>query len=128
MNGNNIRIMDRIYSIYDCDIFAFKKWGRDNGYISKYYQNAKSQNLFDIDNVPVTINLKVKLDNHALGYYPYLDTFQFYKMSEGTFYNNETVYYDYTLIQSNGGLVPPNEDDEPEFNDFDEYSDDDQEW
>lgn len=129
LNGNSVRIMDRIYSIYDCDIVAFKKWARDNGYITKYYQNAKSQNLFDIDNSPITMNLKVKLDKHDLGHYPYLDSFQFYKMSDGLFYNCENMYYDYTLIQSNGGLYPPPEDDdEMDYDDFSDYVDDQQEW
>jgi hypothetical protein len=121
--------MDRIYSIYDCDVSTFKKWAASNGYITKYYQNAKSQNLFDIDNIPVTMNLRLKLDNHKFKTYPYLDTFQFYDILGGVFYNNQMMSYDCTLIQSDGGLYPPpDENDDDDFDFSDEYEDHDVEW
>lgn len=120
MKGNKIRVMDRIYTVYDSDVFIFKRWANQNGYITKFYQNAKTQSIFDINNEEVVMNLKVTLPNHNLGTWPYLDTFPFYDMRTGTFYNHENKYYDYILTQSNGGLYPPEpEPEEPDMDDFD---------
>lgn len=129
LTGNRIKVMDRIYTIFDSDIFLFKKWGRESGYITKSYQNAKSQNIFDIKGEEI-LNLKIKMENHNIKYYPYLDSFQFYNPANGTFYNNTNVNYEYVLIQSNGGLWPENHDDEDEHDDhdFDFLSDDEQTW
>lgn len=130
MNDNKLKIMDRIYTIYDSDILMFKNWAKENGYIPKFYQNAKSQNLFDINGERVKLNLKVTLQQHKLEYYPYLDSFQFYDCYSGIFYNNDLRAFDYTLIQANGSLTPP--DPEPERDDFDDSEFDslldDQEW
>ena len=127
MNGNKIKVMDRIYTIFDSDILVFKKWARESGYITKAYQNAKTQNIYDI-NGEDTLNLKVTLDRHLLGTYPYLDSFQFYNMDTGTFYNNTRSDYEYTLIQSDGNPYPHEDDhddhDDGEYDfDYDESND-----
>lgn len=129
MKGNKVKVMDRIYSVYDSDVFVFKRWARDNGYITKFYQNAKSQNIFDINNDAIYMDLKVILPNHNLGTWPYLDTFPFYDMKNGFFYNNEMFDYDHILIQSNGGLYP-SEPDHPEdqFDLEDDYIDEQDHW
>lgn len=116
--GNKLKIMDRIYTIFDSDVLVFKKWARENGYINKSYQNAKSQNIFEVDNKEIIMDLKVILPNHQLDTYPYLDSFQFYNQMNGTFYNSPKRHYDCVLIQSNGSLYPdePEEPDpEPEY-------------
>lgn len=126
LNDNNLKIMDRIYTIYDSDVFVFKKWAREHGYIPKFYQNAKTQNIFG-DDEEMILNLKVKLDKHVLESYPYLDTFPFYDSTNGLFYNNTNRMYHFTLIQSNGSLTPPEPDEpeeEPEDDDwFSDYDD-----
>lgn len=119
LNDNNLKIMDRIYTIYDSDVFVFKKWAREHGYIPKFYQNAKTQNIFG-DEEEMILNLKVKLDNHVLESYPYLDTFQFYNPLNGYLYNNTKKMYHFTLIQSNGSLIPPEPEDEVVDEDEDE--------
>jgi len=111
--GNKLKVMDRIYTIFDSDIYVFKNWARENGYISKFYQNAKTQNIFDINGDDKIMNLNVELKEHSLYYYPYLDTFQFYDPTSGKFHNNAESQYEYTLIQSNGALYP-HEEPEPE--------------
>lgn len=118
LNGNKTKIMDRIYTIYDSDVIVFKRWAKDNGYIPKAYQNAKSQNIFEVDDKEVVIDLKLTLENHKLRYYPYLDSFQFYNEMEGFFYNSPKRYYDHVLIQSNGSLYPPPPEDEIEDEEF----------
>jgi hypothetical protein len=106
MAGNKVKIMDRIYSLFDSDVYLFKRWANDNGYIPKFYQNAKSQNIFDMNNEPVKMNLKVELKNHNFGTWPYLDSFQFYNISKGVFFNHESAPWNYILIQADGGIEP----------------------
>ncbi len=123
-SGATMKIMDRIYTINDSDVIIFKRWARDNGYITKAYQNAKSQNVFDVDGEEKIINLSVKLDNHKLRYYPYLDTFQFYDEGKGLFHNSYMKPHDYVLIQSNGSRFPPEPEPEPDP----DFEPDEQEW
>lgn len=126
-NGNKLKVMDRIYTIFDSDVLIFKKWARDNGYINKAYQNAKTQNIFEVDNQEIIMDLKVVLPNHQLDTYPYLDSFQFYNQMNGFFYNSPKKYFDYVLIQSNGSLYPSEpEPEEPDFDD--EIMISDEEW
>ncbi len=120
---SSIKIMDRIYTIYDSDIFIFKKWARDNGYISKYYQNSKSFHIFDIDGSDTVLLLSVTMKNFKFELYPYLDTFQFFNTSTGEFLNYP-ARYDYQLNHSDGILrteedEQENIDEEPAF-DFDQ--------
>jgi hypothetical protein len=109
---NTYKFMDRIYSVYDHDIDVFKKWAKENGYLSKWEQNAKSELYVDVDNNPERKHLYILLENHNLSWYPYLDTFKFYNVSKGRFSNSQNWNYDYTLIQSSG-LVER----EPEYDD-----------
>jgi hypothetical protein len=114
---NVYKFMDRIYSVYDHDIDVFKKWAKENGYLSKWEQNAKTELYVDVDNNPERKHLYILLENHNLSWYPYLDTFKFYNVSKGRFSNSQNWNYDYTLVQSSG-LVER----EPEYDD--EYNDD----
>lgn len=112
--GNKLKIMDRIYTVFESDVFVFKKWASKNGYISKTYQNSKTTQHFDVDDSESFLNLQVKIDNHLLSSYPYLDTFQFYNSKSGFFYNHEEKPYEFILIQSNGSLYPTEDEDEVE--------------
>jgi hypothetical protein len=96
------KFMDRIYSIYDHDVDTFKMWAKQNGYICKWEQSAKSETLFDIDGEPVRLKLFVKLENSDFSYYPYLDTFKYFNTRRNRFSNSEYYDYDYKLVQSNG--------------------------
>jgi hypothetical protein len=119
---STIKVMDRIYSVFDSDVVSFKKWGEQNGYICKWEQNAKSHQYFDIKNQPVKIKCKIQLDEHILKYYPYLDTFPFFDRTNGIIYNDEyNRFWEYKLIQANGSLFPPDPDPEPDYDEeFDE--------
>jgi len=74
----------------------------------------------------VTKFLRVTLTNHNLKYYPYLDTFKFYNPHTGVFANTDSYRYEYVLVQSNGGLLPPEPEPESEYNGEEEF--DDQPW
>jgi len=123
LDGNHVKIMDRIYTIFDSDVYILKKWARENGYINKLYQDAKSHNLFETNGKEMVLNLKMVMPNHKLTYYPYLDTFPYYD-GKGNFYNNHKMPYEYLLVQSNGSLFPPDPPDEDYDDDYvEEYVD-----
>lgn len=111
------KFMDRIYSVYDHDVDIFKKWAKENGYLTKWEQNAKSELYLDIDGNPVRKHLYVILENHNLSYYPYLDTFKYYSCWKGRFSNSQNYNFDYTLVQSSGLVERPCEEDEYEEED-----------
>ena len=117
-DGNTHKVMDSIYSIYDHDMIFFKNWALKNGYIHKYEQSARSENIFVTPQNPdpIRIDLTVKLDNHICDYYPYIDSFKFYSRKLGTLSNSEYFSYKYVLVQNDGGLVPK-EEEEPEYDD-----------
>ncbi len=125
LNGTSYKIMDRIYSIYEQDVYLFKTWAKENGYITKLEQSAKCENLFDLHGIAVRIDCFVNLTNHQLSYYPYLDTFKYYNPRNGQFSNSSNFTHIYKLVQSSGGLEPHREEIEEEFYE-DEHFDD--EW
>lgn len=109
---NEYKFMDRVYTVYDHDINIFKDWARDNGYVHKMEQNARTERYIvsynsDGKRDARSLELYVKIENHQQKYYPYLDTFKFYDSRYGTFSNNDDSRYEYILVQSNGGLFPP---------------------
>lgn len=104
--GKTYKVMDRIYSVYDHDMIFFKKWATDNGYIHKFEQSARTENIFNIDGSPQRLNLTVKLDNHVFDYYPYVDSFKYYSRKLGTLSNSDIFSYKYILVQNHGGLSP----------------------
>jgi len=118
-NGNKYNFMDRIYSFYDHDVNFFIDWAKENGYIYKHQQNAKSESSFIKDNDVEVAKLSIKLDNFDFDYYPYLDTFK-YMTNDGIFHNWESDYFNYCLIQSDGSKY---RDEEEMCEEFDENED-----
>ena len=106
------KFMDRIYYVYDHDINFFKDWAKENGYISKWDQTAKTELLFDIDGDVKRLQLYVNLDDSGLSYYPYLDTFKNFYVSKNRFSNSQNYNFDYVLVQSNGKVEREPEPDE----------------
>jgi len=106
------KFMDRIYYVYDHDINFFKDWAKENGYISKWEQSAKTELLFDIDGEVKRLQLYVNLDDSGLSYYPYLDTFKNFYVSKNRFSNSQNYNFDYILVQSNGKVEREPEPDE----------------
>lgn len=111
------KFMDRIYTVYDHDVNIFKKWAFDNGYITKWEQNAKTELFIDIDSTSQRKHLYVILENHNLKHYPYLDTFKFYNCYKGRFSNSQNYNYDYVLVQSSGRVEREEEEQESEWDD-----------
>lgn len=118
------KFMDRIYYVYDHDVNVFKDWARENGYISKWEQNAKSELIFDVDGEITRMQLYVELDSTGLSYFPYLDTFKNFYVRGNRFSNSQNYNFDYILVQSNGQV----ERDEPEPEMEPDWDDDDLEF
>jgi hypothetical protein len=113
--GNEYKVMDRIYSIYDHDMIFFKKWALDNGYIHKFEQSNKMENLYFTNKGLEKIDLIVNLDNHKFEYYPYIDSFKWYSKS-GYLCNTPDIMHNYKLVQNDGSLFREEiEDDEDVF-------------
>jgi hypothetical protein len=120
-SDNTYKFMDRIYTVYDHDVDVFKKWAKENGYMTKYEQSAKSEIYVEIDGSPQKKHLYVILDNHNLSYYPYLDTFKYYDPFKGRFSNSEKFNYMYTLVQSSGLVERESEPEDEYYDDEDEF-------
>jgi hypothetical protein len=102
---SNIKVMDRIYSVFDSDVHLFKKWAKENGYVTKWEQSAKSHQFFDVDNERTVIKCKIKLQQYNFNYYPYLDTFPYFDLNKGFLRNDiNSPNYQFTLVQANGSL------------------------
>lgn len=106
VDGKSHKIMDRIYTIYDYDVQLFKSWARQNDYIFKWEQNAKSERYFNVNGDRAYLNLKIQLENWNFAYWPYLDTFKYFNEYRGYLSNDSYFSYDYILVQSNGRLEP----------------------
>jgi len=122
-DGNSYKVMDRIYSIYDHDIFLFKSWAKENGYITKLEQSAKAEQLFEVDGKGTKLKLKIKLNNWQLNDYPYLDTFKYFDLYNGWLSNTESFVHQYKLVQCDGSVEREeciNDDYNEEYNDYDE--------
>jgi len=102
---DKIKVMDRIYSVFDSDVNTFKKWAFENGYIPKFEQNAKSHQFFDIKGEIVRISCVIDLDNGHFGSFPYLDTFPYFNLGKKQISNDEYKFnWDYKLVQADGTL------------------------
>ena len=107
-----IKVMDRIYSIFDSDVYIMKRWAEENGYIPKWEQNSKSHQIFDIKGEAQIINSKILLDKFKLRSYPYLDTFPYFNDETGELYNTEfNPNWIYKLVQADGSLERVREED-----------------
>ena len=102
---DKIKVMDRIYSVFDSDVYTFKKWANENGYIPKFEQNAKSHQFFDIKGEVVRVRCNIQLDNTRFGSFPYLDTFPYFNWSTNQVSNDEYSFdWEYKLVQADGTL------------------------
>jgi hypothetical protein len=103
IDGNEYKVMDRVYSIYDHEIDKFRKWASDNGYIFKYEQSAKRERAFITPSGARNIDLKVELDRLSFENYPYIDTFKFLN-KRGFLSNSENFEYHFISNQGDGSL------------------------
>jgi len=99
------KIMDRIYTTYDEDIFLFKNWAKNNGFYNKVRQNWNDTVSFEFGGKKVDLRLDVDLSDFDYTYYPYMDTFKWLNQSNGTLYNYrpDNLRNVITISDPNGG-------------------------
>lgn len=116
---NSYKFMDRIYYLYDHDINFFKDWAKENGYITKLEQNAKSESYFEMSGGPVRLSLYILLEKSDFLHYPYLDTFKYLNFRMSRLSNSAGYNFDHSLVQSNG-MLEREEEHEPDWDEEDE--------
>jgi hypothetical protein len=106
-NIDGQKVMDRIYTIQD-DEYAvfFKQWALKNDCIFKTHQNWNHTLQFDSKTDTQEYKLAVKLKNFNLEYYPYLDTFKWINLNDGTIANYK-VSEDFSVISNADGQSQP---------------------
>lgn len=104
-NLETVKVMDRIYTIYDEEfLFQFKKWATDNGYLYKSEQNwYNTLNFENLSTPKQEVKLIASLKNFRFDRYPYVDTFKFINLSDGTMTNYQPDGSYRTLCSSDGG-------------------------
>ena len=105
-DGNEYKVMDRVYCGRSADVELFRKWCVDNNYIFRYIRNNDSdKNRFkflDSDEEKIELKLYVDLNITDLDYYPYLDTFSYLVKEKNRLYNYKPKY-DYILLNDTVG-------------------------
>ncbi|HCQ17240.1 MAG TPA: hypothetical protein DIU20_13310 [Cryomorphaceae bacterium] len=98
---NEIRtVMDRIYTVRDSDVEAFKDYARKQGWVHKAEQNCSSKNTFIDQGEKVYATAVVQLDYSAYDEYPYMDTFTY---MDGDNLWNDSAYGSVALESTHGG-------------------------
>jgi hypothetical protein len=93
-DSNEIKVMDRIYTIQDDEYqIFFKKWAHKNGYIYKTQQNWSNTLEFDKNFSKNEYKLAIKLNLKDIDKYPYLDTFKWLDLKSETLFNYKPEYF-----------------------------------
>lgn len=106
-NIDGQKVMDRIYTIQD-DEYAvfFKQWAMKNDCVFKTHQNWNHTLQFDSKVDTQEYKFAVKLKNYSFEYYPYLDTFKWINLNDGTIANYK-VSEDFSVISNADGQTQP---------------------
>jgi len=102
------KIMDRIYVNRPQDERLFKEFAMQSGFFHKETQNMEENPFVSPDGKVADLSAKIMVKGYFYKY-PYLDTFKYYRESNGP--SNEGSYltndyenrYDYTLTDTEGG-------------------------
>ena len=103
---NGKKIMDRVYYNTASDYYQFVKWGNENGY---YIRNSKAgkSSTFLFNGGEVKLETKVrfpKIEDYRNEYFPFVDTFCYYKDGFGMNYQPEEPGTYYKLQETDGTI------------------------
>lgn len=88
------KIMDRVYTVQDEDYLVhFKKWAKDNEYLSKTYQNWGSTTMFESKSGNSELKIDIQLNKFLFNKYPYLDTFKWLDLKTGKLSNYKPEHF-----------------------------------
>lgn len=113
---NSRYFLDRCYCILDADAIIFYNWAKEKGFLYK-----KRGNIYDSldDSKQNNLMMTVSIDYCSFSSYPYLDTFRFLDMEDGTLTNKKIEQKSYRVLsETNGGY-------DEEFLYYDDDGDDD---
>lgn len=86
--GEDFKIMDRIYCVDDTrDIYYFKEWADENGYLSRKDQKWQNSLKFEFKGKVLTKKFYTQINKIKYDRYPYLDTLKFYDTQNYILYN-----------------------------------------
>ena len=99
------KVKDRIYTINDEKwVYHFKKWANENGYLYKFEQKWNNTLYFNSESEEKKyLELSIELKNFDFEYYPYLDTFKFLDLRNGTLYNHQPNSERFITLSSGNG-------------------------
>ena len=106
-DGEEYKVMDRIYACKAELSVLFKDYAKRNKYIYKTYQSYDNKMEFEIPKGKASETrsktLFVDLDHSDLSYYPYMDTFTYLDDDNGTLTNDASEPYSKELTSIHGG-------------------------
>lgn len=102
ITGENCKLMDRIYTARDFDVYKFKNWAKDNGFIYKLEQSFDCDTFVLEDGEKSHLTYHIPIKQYDYYRYPYCDTFYFYSSENRTLSNRDEEREDDTLRDENG--------------------------
>jgi len=99
VKGESRHILDRIYTVRDSDVEAFKEYAKERDWIYKEKQSYIDKCEFIDRGEPQTYYLDVELYNSSFYEYPYVDTFTY---MTGNSLSNQDSNAEYTLENTTG--------------------------
>jgi len=97
LKGKPIKILDRVYTVKECDELLFRQWAKKNDYVCrKYNNNNEDSNAYRfVEPSGKDIDIKgvvVRLTDCRFIDYPYLDTFKFLNRRNGVVSNDYKIH------------------------------------
>lgn len=106
----NIKFMDRIYTIYDHDMLNFKEYAEKNGWLYKMKQNMSSEeyifNPKDRTSKKLVLKTTTNFEENSNDTYPYMDTMKWFFPDRGFVTNRDDTGNDqdkYYFMESTSG-------------------------
>ncbi len=100
--NKSYKVMDRVYYYEDSDIVVLHDWAKENGYITRSFQDSQNYDLFQVDGVKTKLELQIPIVINDYESYPYFDTFKFFCRNLKCLRNFDRLGYTYRLVQTNG--------------------------
>lgn len=103
VNLGDMRFLDRIYYTKEQDIRYLKNWAKTQGIYSRVTAGYGAENMVETpDGGQIEMNLSFRVKNFKFETYPYVDTFKFINLKNGTIYNHMADRVTHTLTSTGG--------------------------
>lgn len=102
LDGEDAKLMDRIYTVHDSDVELFKQFAEKNGWWYKRDQNMYPETRLTDGTTVKKATFVVHLEDAFFEYYPYMDTMCFLSTENTTLTNNEESEWDRVCRSAEG--------------------------